>query len=194
MKWFWLRAAMLGILIGPTPFPPDAAGAAGMPDSDRYALRRTGGQAFHGPGFYVWDEDAREAADWARALRQSVARAGDLADWRRVAASAVALPSVLTRQEEAELETWAQDASEADGLAPLGVLLCLLPSLDRTCLVSTWATSPDARTRRALARALAAPFEAIGVDAALEHLQADPDPRTRRLARSAAAARRASLG
>jgi hypothetical protein len=60
--------------------------------------------------------------------------------------------------------------------------------------VSAWATSPDVRTRRAVARALAAPFEAIGVDAALEHLRADPDPQTRRLARSAVSARRASLG
>ena len=75
----------------------------------------------------------------------------------------------------------------------LGLVLCLLPGLDRTCLISAWATSANEPTRRALARALAAPFEAVGVRAALEELQRDPSAEVRRLARAAAASREASL-
>jgi len=76
----------------------------------------------------------------------------------------------------------------------LGVLLCLLPSLDRTCLISAWATSPRESTRRALADALSRPFEAVGVRTALELLREDPSPEVRRLARVAAASRADSLG
>lgn len=80
------------------------------------------------------------------------------------------------------------------GTSPLGCMLCLLPGLDRTCLISAWATSPNEKTRRALARAPSAPFEAVGVRAVVDHLQADPSPEVRRLARFAAAIRRASFG
>ena len=77
---------------------------------------------------------------------------------------------------------------------PLGLLLCLLPSLDRTYLVSSLATSPDEQTRLALARALAAPFDALGVDFAIGQLKEDPSPDVARHARFAFATRAAQAG
>ena len=99
---------------------------------------------------------------------------------------------------------WDEDAREAlawaaelggddDDLgegADLGVLLRSLPPLERTWLISSWATSANERTRRMLARALSAPVESVGARWALEHLRGDPSEEVRRLAQAATAAQR----
>jgi hypothetical protein len=185
MKWTWLRAAVMGFLLGPAPLPAEPAEVEIEPD--RFAAAGPTGRAERGARFYVWDEDEIEAATWATELRGS---APEEDGWRSLAASSAAMPAMLTRDLEAVL---ARGIDSASGSAsPLGALLCLLPGLDRTCLVSSWATSPDERLRIALARALAAPFEAVGVRSAIDQLQRDPSPEVRRLARAAEASRRES--
>jgi hypothetical protein len=152
------------------------------------------GHVVQGLNFHVWSEDSREATDWALELLQAGGKTLELARWRSIAAKRAVLPSILTDEIEAELATWSEGPSGNRGISPLGCMLCLLPSLDRTALISSWATSSNEQTRRAVARALSAPFEAVGVRGAIDHLQADPSSQVRRLARNAVAIRRASLG
>jgi hypothetical protein len=109
---------------------------------------------------------------------------------RDIAERSSARPSFLTDEHEAKLATWSESSGSAAGISTLGCLLCLLPSLDRTALICSCATSASEETRRALARALAAPFEAVGLRPAIDHLQSDPSSEVRRLARFAAATRR----
>jgi hypothetical protein len=161
---------------------------------EQVALDRLGGHAVRGPRFLVWDEDAREAKAWATELAESARPPRQAAYWRTVAAKSAAEPAMLDEAHEAEVASWIRTACAEGRVVPLGMLLCLLPSLDRTQLVSTWATSADEPTRRALALALSAPFEAVGVRTALEMLQRDPSPEIRRLARRAVVERRAVLG
>lgn len=189
MKWSWLRAALLGVVIGPTPAPAEPADAD-LPEpveAERVAAEKRSGELVRGPHFYVWDEDSREAKSWALDLLRADRPA--LAHWRSTAAHSAALPPLLTSELEEDLDGWVQAAPEASSGPALGFLLCLLPSIDRTCLVSAWATSPREPIRRALAGALAAPFEAVGVRAAIAQLSTDPSVEVRQLARSAAASR-----
>lgn len=74
-------------------------------------------------------------------------------------------------------------------LSPLGRVLSSLPVRRRTWLVATWAAASDPRRRRALAQALADPFEVDGARLVLERLRRDPDPDVRCLAASAVRAR-----
>jgi hypothetical protein len=108
--------------------------------------------------------------------------------------TSAASPSIPDSQLEAELAAWIGAPEGVPEASSLGSLLCLLPSLDRTCVIASLATSSNESARRALAEALSAPFEAVGVRGALEHLQADPSPEVRRLARSASAVRVSSPG
>lgn len=194
MRWSWIRAAVLGVVLGPTPVAAEPVDAVELPEGEHVSGAGTAGHAVRGPNFYVWDEDPREAAEWAGELLESGGRTIDPARWRAIAARSAALPAVLTNDQEAELTAWLETSAADPRLSSLGLLLCLLPSLDRTCLISSWATSPNERTRRALANALAAPFEAVGVPDVLQHLQEDASPEVRRIARSAAASRRAPSG
>ena len=192
MRWSWLRAVMLGLMIGPAPADaepgsPESAEAEGLsPD-------KAVGHAVRGARFHVWDEDAREAEDWALELRRSTAETVESARWRVIAARAAAGSSIPTGEEEADPVAWLDASGARAGLSPLGIMLCLLPSLDRTYLISSLATSSHEPTRLALARALAAPFEAVGALEALEHLQRDASADVRRSARSSAALRGPSL-
>lgn len=84
---------------------------------------------------------------------------------------------------------WAKElggvtAEPAEGADVVGLLGGLSP-FERTSLISLWATSPNERTRRLLASALAGPVEGVGVRWALEHLKCDPSPEVRRLAGAA---------
>lgn len=193
MRWSWLRAAILGALIGPAPAAADAADLdLDGPDADRIDEALQGG-ALSGPHFYVWEEDVREARDWARELRIADLREPAWAHWRDAAASRAGQAPILTDALERDLERWLEGASPEAAATGLGFLLCLLPELDRTCLVSAWATSPCESTRRALAGALAAPFDALGVREAIRQLAIDASDDVRRLARSAGEARRVAL-
>lgn len=189
--WSWLSAVVAGFLIGPAPIAaePDDDEPIGSED---VARRKMIGHAVQGIDFYVWDEDSTEAAAWALALAQSPGERTRTIRWRAIAARTAALPSVSVSEQELAFAARA-DEHEGSSLTALGLVLCLLPSLDRTYVISSWATSPDEHVRRTLARALAAPFEALGVDCAIGHLQEDPNAEVARLARSAAAARAASL-
>lgn len=146
MRRSWLQMALLGFLLGP------AALAVDSPDDAVEAERASSGFAVRGAGFYVWDEDAREALAWAE-------------------------------------ELGADPAEPAEG-ADVGALLRALSPLERTWLISSWATSTNEPTRRMLARALAEPIESVGARWALEHLQRDPSAEVRRLASAALAAQR----
>lgn len=192
MRWSWLRAALLGLVIGPAPAGVEA-GAAEPLEAERPSAGKAAGHTIRGPGFYVWEEDAREAEEWALELGCSAGEVDESAPWRAIAARTAAGPSTL-RDGELELAAGIEASAGEAGLSPLGLLLCLLPSLDRTCLISSCATSSHEPTRLALARALAAPFEAVGVRGALEHLRNDPSAEVRRWARSAAVVRRPPLG
>lgn len=202
MKFSWLRAAILGVLIGPVPADAepgetepriggfDAAPAIALP-----------GRAIRGPDFYVWDEDPREASDWARELLDDWA--SELLDahagafgapgLEALAARAAARAPLLSGDFDDALMDWVATAGEASRPSSLGLLLCLMPALDRTCLISSWAVSPDERVRVALAGALATPFDAVGVGGALERLLDDPSAEVRSLARVAEAVRRRSV-
>jgi hypothetical protein len=188
MRWLWLRALVLGLSIGPTGV------AAEPPDEDllgteRASLRSPTGHAVQGPGFHVWEEDAREADAWADELMKVRGTSLERERWRLIAAGTASGPTIPLDSIEAGVTAWSDSGIAGPQLSPLGRLLCLLPSLDRTSLVASWATSPTAATRLMLARALAAPFDAVGVRGAIEHLQADPSPAVRRLANVAAASR-----
>jgi hypothetical protein len=194
MRWSWLRAALLGLVIGPAPAAVEP-GAAKPLEAERLAAGKTAGHAVPGSGFYVWDEDAREAEEWAlELLERSAGEVDQSAPWRVIAARTAARPSLLMDEDESKLAAGIEGSSWEGGISPLGLLLCLLPSLDRTCLISSCAASSHEPMRLALARALAAPFEAVGVRAVLDHLQNDPSAEVRRSARSAAAVRHISLG
>lgn len=82
-----------------------------------------------------------------------------------------------------ELRGPAPDSREG---ADLGALLRTLSPFERTWLISSWATSTNESTRRELARALSEPSDDVGARWAIEHLQRDPSPEVRRLARAAA--------
>jgi hypothetical protein len=84
---------------------------------------------------------------------------------------------------------WAKElggvmAEPAEGADVVALLRGLSP-FERTSLISSWATSPNERTRRMLASALSAPVEGVGVRWALEHLKQDPSAEVRRLAGAA---------
>jgi hypothetical protein len=192
MRWFWLRAALLGLLIGPAPAAVEAE--AGEPSETERLFPGTVGHAVRGPGFYVWEEDARDAEEWAHELGGAAGRGDGAAPWRAIAARTAVGPSILRNEDELKLAAGIEACDGQAGISPLGLLLCLLPSLDRTCLISSCATSSHEPTRLALSRALAAPFEAVGVRAALDHMQNDPSAEVRKSARSAVVARRVLLG
>lgn len=135
------------------------------------------------------DPTRPDEAAWLAELRRWQGTAKEREHWRMLAARTAAQPPLLTDEIEAEIASWRGIVSPERSLTPLGCALCLLPSLDRTALVSSWAVSPDAPTREALARALAAPFDAVGVRAALDQLRSDAVPEVRRLAASASAQR-----
>jgi len=197
MRWSslsWLPVAILGLMIGSLPASeePDLE----CSDADQVVPGRPIGRVIRGVNFHVWDEDTREAITWAGDLLQAGGETVGVAPWRELAARTAALPPVLANlgpEIEMQLATSAGATGSSD-LSPLGVLLCLLPSLDRTCLIASWATSPNHEVRLALASALAAPFEAVGVPTVLEQLQDDPSAEVQELARSAAENRRAMLG
>jgi hypothetical protein len=87
-----------------------------------------------------------------------------------------------------ELRGPAHDSAED---ADLGPLLRTLSPFERTWLISSWATSANESTRRRLARTLTGPSDDVGARWAIEHLQRDPSPEVRLLARAAARLRRA---
>jgi hypothetical protein len=186
MRRFWIPAALLGFLISPTPATAETRDDGALDDDRRPAEGLPGG-VVSGPDWYVWDEVPGEARRWGAELAEVGA---EPEGWRALAERSAARPAVLAPEHEAVLERWvrvAMDGGSEPGL--LGLLFCLLPSLDRTCLVSDWALSASESTRCALARALAAPFDAVGVRGVLDHLQRDRSPEVRRLARAAARSR-----
>lgn len=191
----WLRAVILGTVIGPSPVGADPIDPLDWEPAEleEPTSGKQSGHAVQGTNFHVWDEDSREATDWAVELLDNGGKALEMARWRSMAARSAALPPLPTDDLEALLTARNGVSSSEIDITTLGCILCLLPSLDRTALVSAWATAPDEGTRRELARALSAPFEAVGVRGVLEHLQRDPDPEVRRLAREAAAIRRSVL-
>lgn len=189
MRWPWLRALVLGLWLGPAS-PVEAADLeiAASWAVDPSVRRWDGDPAGRAvPG--AADPARPDEAAWVAELRRWQGTAGERDHWRTLAARTAAQPSMLTDEIETEIASWRGIASPERSITPLGCALCLLPSLDRTALVSSWAVSPDAPTRAALARALAAPFDAVGVRAALDQLQTDALPEIRRLAASASAQR-----
>lgn len=192
MRWSWLRAVLLGLLIGPAPISADTNDMdADPPDTEQQQeVDAALGWAIRGRNFYVWeDASSREAAGWAGDLMRSGGETVEAAWWRTMAEDSAVAPRLLTPERAAEIAGRIASADEDPSVTALGCMLCLLPSLDRTCLVSAWATSPSEETRLALARALAAPFDAVGVRWALEQLREDASPEVRRAAGSAAAVR-----
>jgi hypothetical protein len=185
----WLRTLLIGLVLGPAPASADPVQDP-VECEDPSARRVKGGQSVSGADFLVWEEDAHEARAWAAELAHGFDAIDEPSGWGAVARRTAGLPLVLTDEIAEEMAAWS-DASEGDpAFARLGCVLCLLPSLDRTYLVSSWATSPNERLRRDLARALAIPFEAAGVRSALDHLQQDPSEEVRALATRAAENRR----
>jgi len=186
--WSWLGAVVMGILIGPAPVTAD-------PDDDPIEAERSepraSGHSIAGTDFFVWDEDAVAAEEWALSLAQSPGAHPGFDRWRGIAQRTAVLPSASVSENELAFATRVAEACEGSGLTALGLLLCLLPSLDRTYLISSMATSSDEKVRFALARALAAPFQALGVDWAIRYLEEDPSPDVARQARFAFAVRAA---
>jgi hypothetical protein len=193
MRRPWLRSLILGLLVGPAPPPvaaePIAFDTSEPVDCEAPEDRRVGGRSFASAEFLVWDEDVREARAWAQELAGLGLAAHESSGWSDVARRTAAHASILDDEIEEEIAAWSRGSDGDDAIGPLGCVLCLLPSLDRTYLVSAWATSPDPRLRRDLARALAAPFEATGVRSAIDHLCDDTNVEVRTLARVAAATR-----
>lgn len=192
MRTPWLRTLLLGLLIGPAPALADATAdtVADPPCEDPFARPETDGQSVSGEEYLVWDEYAREARAWAAELTHGCGQAGASLGWRGVAQRTAGGPAVLGNDIVEEMAAWGQapeEGKEEAGL--LGLVLCLLPSIDRTYLISSWATSPSERIRRDLAQALSVPFEATGVPSAIEHLRSDPSAEIRSLATLAAASR-----
>jgi hypothetical protein len=93
----------------------------------------------------------------------------------------------LARLAEELSEILGEGASDA-----IGSVLSAARPLDRTRLVSAWATSPREAQRLALARGFAHPFEAVGLRTAMEHLAQDASSRVR-LAIDCAIARRRAI-
>jgi hypothetical protein len=199
MRRRWLHTVVLGFLLGPLP-SADEIRDVDVTEADSVGVEvevevdAAQGHVASGTHFHVWEEDAREGRDWVVELRQADDVSDEAVRWRTVAATSAALTPILTDEIEADLTDSIETSSEIAGLPPLGCILCALSSLDRTCLVSVWATSPDERVRRAVAAALSAPFEAVGVRGAITWLKSDPSAEVRRLARAAEASRRAVLG
>lgn len=171
-----------------------------------------------GPNFYVWEETAHDAEEWASEAR----RVGLPAVAEAPGRFSSGLPSVVDRDafvpdvDRAEASEGGEEhidppgrgaraawvpvpvPPEADPLddrafSPLGRVLSSLSLLRRTWLITTWAAASDPRRRRALAQALADPFDAIGVRSVLDRLREDPDLDVRRLAEEAAHARGLAL-
>ena len=187
--WSWLGAVVMGLLIGP--------GAIAAEIETERDESEAGGFAVGGIEFYVWDEDAEAAEEWALALAQSPREQGRVRRWRAIAEQTAVMTPVAVGERALAIAARFSDLSAAGdepGLTSLGVLLCLLPSLDRTYLVSSLATSPDEKARLALAHALAAPFDALGVDVAISQLKQDPSPEVARHARFAFATRAGEVG
>ena len=190
--WSWLAALAMGFLIGPSSVPADLDDDDDPIETER-DFPETSGGAVRGSDFYVWDEDVREAEEWALTLAQSGEPARS-ARWRAIAARTAAMPSASLTDHELAFAMRVAETCEGSGLTPLGLLLCLLPGLDRTYLISSMATSPDVRIRLAVARALAAPFQALGARETIRHLEEDRSPDVARQARIASATRAARLG
>ncbi|HKJ24354.1 MAG TPA: hypothetical protein VKB65_05985 [Myxococcota bacterium] len=181
----WLRTLLIGLVLGPAPANADPVQDP-VESEDSSARRIAGGQSVSGADFLVWDEDAHEAEAWAAELVHGFDGADPPSGWGAVARRTAGLPLVLTDEIAEEMAAWSEASEDDAAFAGLGHVLCLLPSLDRTYLVSSWATSPNTRLRRDLARALAIPFEAAGVRSVLDHLQHDPSEEVRVLATLAA--------
>jgi hypothetical protein len=150
---------VMGFLIGPAPIAAEPDDAE-LTEAER-GRPRTSGHAIGGIDFYVWDEDPGVAEEWALALARAPGEPTRLVRWRTVAERTAALPSVLVNEHDVALATRIADACGGSALTPLGLVLCLLPSLDRTHLISSFATSSDpeadiAREARSAAGARAA--------------------------------------
>jgi hypothetical protein len=190
-RWSWISAAVMGFLIGPAPVTAD-------PDDDPIETERTEepttGHAIGGVSFYVWDEDSRAADEWAFTLAQSAHERTRWARWRAIAERTAVLPSAPVDEHDLAFAMRVAALGGRSELTPLGRWLCMLPTLDRTYLIASLATSSDDAIRLALARALAAPFRAVGADGAIGYLREDSRAEIARQARSAAAARAELLG
>jgi len=194
MRWSGLFAAILGFIIGAAPAVAEPESDDAFEAEEPLSQEEVDPRTVRGSNFYVWDEDSREAESWGRELRISAGDTPAAAGWARIAARMAARPPLLTDEDEREIAAELESSAARAGISPLGLVLCMLPSLDRTCLISSCATSSHDQTRVALARALAAPFDAVGVRGALDHLQNDRSAEVRKWARSAAVVRRPSLG
>lgn len=170
-----------------------------------------------GPNFYVWEESERDAEEWASEARRAgvpaVAESPERSSSFQAVLDRARFVPDADRDEEFEegeehIDPPGRGAGaawvpvpvppEADPLddrafSPLGRVLSSLSLLRRTWLITTWAAASDPRRRRALAQALADPFDAIGVRSVLERLREDPDLDVRRLAEDAAHARGLAL-
>ena len=190
-RWSWISAAVMGFLIGPAPVTAD-------PDDDPIETERTEepttGHAIGGISFYVWDEDSGAADEWAFTLAQSSHERTRWARWRAIAESTAVLPSARVGEHELAFAMRVAALGGRSELTPLGRWLCTLPTLDRTYLIASLATSSDEAIRLALARALAAPFRSVGVDGAIGYLREDSSPEIARQAGRAAAARTELIG
>jgi len=189
----WLRTLLIGLVLGPAPASADPVQDP-VDCEDSSARRVRGGQSVSGADFLVWEEDAHEAEVWAAELAHGFAVADEPSGWGAVARRTAGLPLVLTDEIAEEMAAWSEAPDGEAAFARLGYVLCLLPSLDRTYLVSSWATSPNERLRRDLAEALTMPFEAAGVRSVIDHLRQDPSEEVRALATRAAESRRSAGG
>src|SRR4030095_9461238 len=122
--------------------------------AEEIARRKMIGHAVRGIDFYVWDEDSAEAGAWALALAQSPGERSRTTRGRAIAPRTAALPPVSVSEQELAFAARA-DEHECSSLTALGLVLCLLPSLDRTYVISSWATSPHEPVQRTLGRAIA---------------------------------------
>ena len=184
MMGYRLWAALLGALLGPAPIAAEPVEAEPT-EIEEPSPGRAVGHTVRGLDFHVWDEDPREAASWAYELSEAGGRSATGLGWWSLALETAARPALLSEALEAQLVASDEGRETAGAITPLGCVLCLLPSLDRTALITSWATSPSEPKRRALAGALSAPFEAVGRRSAIEHLEADSSSEVRRLARRA---------
>jgi hypothetical protein len=88
-----------------------------------------------------------------------------------------------------EASVRAQELGGTEGepahVSELRAVLRTVGPLERTWLITSWATSADESIRLMLASALAAPLDVIGGRWALEHLRSDPSAEVRRRAEAA---------
>lgn len=85
MRWSWLRAIVLGTIIGPAPILAEPIDAA------ETSARRAIGLAVQGVNFHVWDEESREAMDWAGELIRAGGKTHEAGRRRNAAARSAAL-------------------------------------------------------------------------------------------------------